>query len=370
MTPHEQLRETLIAKPQTWLVTGVAGFIGSNLLETLLAAEQKVVGLDNFSTGKERNLKDVLERFPARQRNRFTLIRGDIRNIETCQSACKGIDYVLHQAARGSVPFSIERPLGSHDSNVTGFLNVLVATRDQHVRRFVFASSSSVYGDDAALPKVENRIGRPLSPYAVTKLANEQYAFAFARNYGLETIGLRYFNVFGARQDPDSAYAAVIPQWIASMIRNEPAYINGDGSTSRDFCYVANVVQANLLSAISSNPAALNEIFNVAVNARHTLNNLFEMLRAKLSPRHPHLQHYEPRHRAFRSGDILHSCADISKATHILGYKPTHTLAEGLDDALDWYVNNLARPDESSPKEWEFESPRRIIGSVLRSELV
>jgi UDP-N-acetylglucosamine 4-epimerase len=276
----------------------------------------------------------------------------------------------LHQAALGSVPFSLERPIASHDSNVTGFLNLLLAARDRNVRRFVFASSSSVYGDDAGLPKVENRIGRPLSPYAATKLADEHYAFAFARNYGLETVGLRYFNVFGPRQEPDSPYAAVIPQWIASMIRNEPAYINGDGSTSRDFCYVANVVQANLLSAIGSNPAAVNEVFNVAMNAGHTLNALFKMLRAKLLASYPHLRHYEPRYRAFRPGDILHSCADISKATHILGYRPTHTLEEGLDEALDWYVNNVSPLEERSTNEdRRFESPQRVGGCNLKSTL-
>lgn len=332
----KQLRE-LEASPKSWLVTGVAGFIGSNLLETLLAANQKVVGLDNFSTGKRKNISEVLHLFPPAVRERFTFIEGDIRNPEVCCRACYGIDFVLHHAALGSVARSIEYPIATNDTNVTGFLSMLVAARQQKVRRFVYASSSSIYGDGVDLPKVEDKKGQPLSPYAVTKVINELYADLFSRTSGLETIALRYFNVFGPRQNPEGAYAAVIPQWVSCMIRNERAEINGDGSTSRDFCYVANATQANLLAATTRNPAAINQVFNVAFNARTSLNELFRMIRQKLLPDYPHLRDFRPAYSAFRAGDILHSCADISKARQLLGYEPTHSLEMGLDTSLNWY---------------------------------
>jgi UDP-N-acetylglucosamine 4-epimerase len=336
-----QLLDSLKATPRRWLVTGVAGFIGSHLLETLLGHGQWVVGIDNLSTGAQRNLDDVRDQLPAEAWGRFKLITGDIRSLPTCLAACQGVDFVLHQAALGSVPQSIALPIDSHDCNVTGFLNRLVAAKETAVRRIVYASSSAVYGDDPGLPKVEERLGRCLSPYAATKLADELYAQVFSRCYSLRTIGLRYFNVFGPRQDPEGAYAAVIPKWIASMIRNEAVYINGDGETSRDFCYVANVVQANLLAATTTNPEALDTEYNVAVHARTTLNELFELLRSRLRPHHPHLEKFSPVYREFRAGDVLHSEADISKARKLLGYKPTHQMAQGLDEALGWYRANV-----------------------------
>ncbi|MDB6121278.1 MAG: nucleoside-diphosphate-sugar epimerase [Pedosphaera sp.] len=341
MSAYTELLERLKSEPRTWLVTGVAGFIGSNLLQALLNANQNVVGLDNFSTGKRRNLNEVISLVPSATRSHFRFIEGDIRNSKTCHQACENVDYILHEAALGSVPRSIEDPIGSNDNNVTGFLNVLEAAREQQVRRFVYASSSAVYGDAPDLPKIEGKAGRLLSPYAVTKAINELYADVFARIYGLEAIGLRYFNVFGPRQDPDGPYAAVIPRWVATMIKNEATVINGDGSTSRDFCYIANVVQANLLAATSPNPEAVGQEFNVALNDRTSLLELFEMLRSKLLPDYPHLRDYKPEHQVFRIGDILHSEADITKARTLLGYAPTHTVEEGLDVALDWYKRNL-----------------------------
>lgn len=334
---YEEVKEGLQITPKTWLITGVAGFIGSNLLETLLRLDQRVIGLDNFSTGKKQNLQEVRRLVRSKQWERFSFLEGDISSFETCRLACRGVDYVLHQAALGSVPRSIEDPLKTNESNVTGFLHLLVAARDEKVRRFVYAASSSTYGDHPGLPKVEDQIGRPLSPYAVTKYVNELYADVFARCYGVETVGLRYFNVFGPRQDPEGAYAAVIPRWIAAMIRNQPTYINGDGETSRDFCYVANAVQANLLAATSGNPVAVNQVYNVALNARTTLNELFEMLRTRLLPAYAHLGVYRPVYREFRAGDVRHSQADIQKASQLLGYAPTHTVEQGLDQALEWY---------------------------------
>jgi UDP-N-acetylglucosamine 4-epimerase len=339
---YSHLLKHLEAEPKTWLVTGVAGFIGSNLLETLLRAGQRVTGLDNFSTGSRANLEQVRQLVPAAAWKNFTSIEGDIRDLPTCQRAAEGADYVLHQAALGSIPRSIEDPLTSHESNVTGFLNILLAARDARVRRMAYASSSAVYGDHPGLPKVEAQIGRPLSPYAATKLANEIYAEVFTRCFGLELIGLRYFNVFGPRQDPNGPYAAVIPKWIAAMILNEPIYINGDGETSRDFCYVANVVQANLLAATVAEPRALNQVYNVALHARTTLNQLFELLRARLAPFYPHLEKCRPVYRDFRSGDVRHSEADIAQAGQLLGYEPTHSIEQGLTEALDWYRRNLA----------------------------
>jgi UDP-N-acetylglucosamine/UDP-N-acetyl-alpha-D-glucosaminouronate 4-epimerase len=349
MKTYEQVLEDLRSAPRTWLVTGVAGFIGSNLLETLLKLDQKVIGLDNFSTGHRGNLAQVKELVSERQWSGFRFIEGDIRSLDTCRRACRPAQIVLHQAALGSVPRSIENPIGAHDSNVTGFLNMLMAAHTAGVGRFVYAGSSATYGDHPALPKVEAQIGRPLSPYAATKYINELYADVFARCYGLESAGLRYFNVFGPRQDPNGAYAAVIPKWIASMMRHEPVFINGDGETARDFCYIDNVVQANLLAATTRDPQAVNQVYNVALNAKTTLNELFEHIRALLEPRHPHLQGTRPVYRDFRQGDVRFSQADIGKAQSLLGYRPRVDVREGLAAAIDWYVANLGgrRPDAS-----------------------
>jgi UDP-N-acetylglucosamine 4-epimerase len=334
---YDSLRAELQQSPKTWLVTGAAGFIGSNLTETLLRLGQKVVGLDNLATGKQANLDEVKRLVDPKEWARFSFLSGDIRQLDTCQEACRGADYVLHQAALASVPRSIDNPLNTNESNVTGFLNMAVAARDQKVKRFVYAASSSTYGDHPGLPKVEDAIGKPLSPYAVTKYVNELYADVFGRCYGLESIGLRYFNVFGPRQDPEGAYAAVIPRWVAAMIENKPTYINGDGETTRDFCYVANAVQANLLAATSKNPEARRQVYNVALNARTSLNQLFEMLRVRLLPAYPHLAKYRAVYREFRPGDVRHSQANIEKASRLLGYAPTHTVEQGLNEALEWY---------------------------------
>ncbi len=342
MSYFETLQRGLHESPRTWLVTGVAGFIGSNLLERLLKLEQRVVGLDNFATGHRRNLVEVQERVKAEQWARFTFAEADIRELDACQSACRRVDYVLHQAALGSVPRSIEDPVATNESNIVGFLNMLVAARDQKVSKFVYAASSATYGDHPGLPKVEDIIGKPLSPYGLTKYVNELYADIFARCYGLESIGLRYFNVFGPRQDPEGAYAAVIPKWIAAMIRGQPTQINGDGETSRDFCYIANVVQANLLAATSTQTDASRQVYNVALGARTTLNGLFQMLRDRLCPSYPHLKEYKPVYQAFRAGDVRHSQADTSKARRLLRFDPTHTVEQGLDEALEWYRQNLA----------------------------
>jgi len=342
MSKYDELKQTLKAEPAVWLITGVAGFIGSNLLETLLALGQKVVGLDNFSTGHRHNLEQVKALVTPVQWQNFRLVEGDIRNLADCTAACSGVDYVLHQAALGSVPRSLEDPILTNENNITGFLNMLVAARDAQVQRFVYAASSSTYGDHPGLPKVEDLIGKPLSPYAVTKYVNELYADVFARCYGFNTIGLRYFNIFGQRQDPEGAYAAVIPKWVASMIKNEPVFINGDGETSRDFCYIDNTVQANLLAATTDNPDAAGQVYNVALGDRTTLNQLFESIRALLEARFPHLKGFKPTYRDFRAGDVRHSLADISKAKNLLGYAPTHRIDEGLKEAMDWYVQDLA----------------------------
>jgi UDP-N-acetylglucosamine 4-epimerase len=358
MSPYTQLQQNLSQQPYTWLVTGVAGFIGSNLLETLLKLNQRVVGLDNFATGHQRNLDEVQSLVTPEQWRNFQFIQGDIRNLEDCQRAMlflplplgegRGegspncsipVDYVLHQAALGSVPRSIQDPITTNSANITGFLNMLVAARDAKVKRFVYAASSSTYGDHPGLPKVEDTIGKPLSPYAVTKYVNELYADVFGKTYGLQSIGLRYFNVFGPRQDPNGAYAAVIPKWIASMIKSDPIYINGDGETSRDFCFIANVVQANLLAATTQNPEAVNQVYNVAVGDRTTLNQLYEQLHLNLLPSYPHLRGVQPVYRDFRAGDVRHSLADISKAATLLGYQPTHRIGEGLKVAMEWYVS-------------------------------
>ncbi len=342
MTAYDEIKEVLRAAPKIWLVTGVSGFIGSNLLEALLALDQKVVGLDNFATGKKRNGEQVKELVSRSQWRNFSFVEGDICHLETCQNVCRGVDYVLHQAALGSVPRSIEDPLNTNASNVTGFLNMLVAARDQRVKRFIYAASSSTYGDHPGLPKVEEAIGRPLSPYAVTKHVNELYAEVFGRCYGIESIGLRYFNVFGPRQDPEGAYAAVIPKWIAAMIRNEPIDINGDGETSRDFCYVENAIQANLLAAATPRPEAVGQVYNVALNQKTTLNQLFHLLKSQLVARRPSLSIRDPVYRDFRPGDVRQSQADIGKAQRLLGYAPTHTIEQGLDAALEWYMKNVA----------------------------
>jgi UDP-N-acetylglucosamine 4-epimerase len=341
MSAYEQLQTELTARPRTWLVTGVAGFIGSNLLETLLHLDQRVIGLDNSATGKRVNLSEVQRLVGAERWARFQFISGDICDLATCKQACAGVDYVLHQAALGSVPRSMADPIGSHRANVDGFLNVLVAACDANVQRFVYASSSAVYGDAPELPKFEAKIGQPLSPYAATKWINEIYAEMFGRVYGFKTVGLRYFNVFGPRQDPEGAYAAVIPKWIAALLKKQPVQINGDGETSRDFCYINNVVQANLLAATTPNPAALNQAYNIAVGQRTTLNELFRHLNDGLRRRDLTLPDARPVYQEFRAGDVRHSLADISKAQELLGYAPTHQIAEGLETALDWYRQNI-----------------------------
>lgn len=337
MTRYEQVRSDLTAKPGLWLITGVAGFIGSNLLEALLKLGQRVIGLDNFSTGHHRNLDEVRALVTQDQWSNFSLIVGDIRDVALCHAACVGVDYVLHQAALGSVPRSIEDPIATNATNIDGFLNMLVAARDAKVRRFVYAASSSTYGDHPQLPKVEDKIGRPLSPYAITKFVNELYADVFARTYGFHSIGLRYFNIFGRRQDPDGAYAAVIPKWIAAMLKGEKIFVNGDGETSRDFCYVDNAVQANLLAATVDRQDALNEVYNVAVGDRTTLNQLCgyisDHLQGRCKPAAESIVY-----RDFRAGDVRHSLADINKAHSRLGYQPSHRVNEGLREAMAWYV--------------------------------
>ncbi len=334
--------------PQRWLVTGCAGFIGSHLVAELLQLDQEVVGLDNFATGHQRNLDEVRAQVGPAAWARFSFIQGDIADAATCEQACAGVQRVLHQAALGSVPRSIADPLTTHRANATGSLNMLVAAHKAGVQRVVYAASSSTYGDSPTLPKVEDRIGRPLSPYAVTKYVNELYADVFARSYGLQTLGLRYFNVFGARQDPNGAYAAVIPRWVAAMLRGEVCTINGDGETSRDFCYVRNVVQANLLAALTTRDEAINQVYNIAVGQRTTLKQLHTALAAEVAKLAPDTDIAAPRHVDFRAGDVRHSLADIGKAQGLLNYAPTHTVHEGIIEAVPWYVANarvLAQSD-------------------------
>lgn len=345
MSEITELKTFLAEKPKVWLVTGVAGFIGSNLLEQLLLLGQTVIGLDNFSTGHRRNLALVQDLVGGKAWSRFTLIEGDIRDLATCEQAMKGVDYVLHQAALGSVPRSLEDPIRTHESNINGFLNLLVAARDAGVQRFVYAASSSTYGDHPGLPKVEDHIGKPLSPYAVTKYVNELYADVFGRCYGLSSIGLRYFNVFGPRQDPDGAYAAVIPKWFGALLRGETIYINGDGETSRDFCFIDNVVQINLLAATSTRPEACNQVYNVAVGDRTTLNQLYGWIREQVGLRYPEKAMIEPVYRDFRRGDVRHSQADISKAQEFLSYSPTHAIRDGLILAADYYLKVMRTSD-------------------------
>ena len=341
-TAYESLKMRLKAEPNTWLITGVAGFIGSNLLETLLKLNQRVVGLDNFSTGYQHNFDEVESVVSAKQWANFRFIEGDIRNLADCHKACQGVDYVLHQAALGSVPRSIADPITTNANNIDGFLNMLVAARDASVQRFVYAASSSTYGDHSDLPKVEANIGKPLSPYAVTKLVNELYADVFARTYGFKPIGLRYFNIFGKRQDPNGAYAAVIPKWTAALLQGDEVFVNGDGETSRDFCYIDNAVQANLLAATTQNPAAVNQVYNVALGDRTSLNNLYKLIAANLA-RHCQLPTSKLSYRDFRSGDVRHSLADISKAQTLLGYAPTMKVGAGISTAMPWYVSKVAR---------------------------
>ena len=326
--------------PRTWLVTGCAGFIGSNLLEKLLSLGQKVVGLDNFATGFQHNLDEVQTQVTPEQWANFRFIEGDIRNLETCQQAAQGVDYVLHQAALGSVPRSINDPITTNEVNIGGFLNMLVACRDAGVKSFVFAASSSTYGDHPDLPKVEHKIGNPLSPYAITKYVDELYAKVFASTYGFKSIGLRYFNVFGKRQTPNGAYAAVIPKWTAAMIHQEEIVVNGDGETSRDFCYVQNAVQANLLAAMTM-PESGYEVYNVAYHAQTSLNQLFVMIRETLGSNQVAYQR-EPNYQDFRPGDVRHSFANIDKAQQQLGYQPTHSIQQGLAEAMPWYIQFLS----------------------------
>jgi UDP-N-acetylglucosamine 4-epimerase len=340
---QQALVDTLTSRPRRWLLTGSAGFIGSHLLEALLRVDQPVVSLDNFATGHWRNLEQVRAAVGEEAWSRHRFIEGDIADPEVCRRACDGAELVLHQAALGSVPRSINDPLNTHRANATGFLNMLVASKDAGVSRFVYAASSSTYGDSPALPKVEDVIGRPLSPYAVTKYLNELYADVFGRCYGLATIGLRYFNVFGARQDPAGAYAAVIPRWVAAMLAGEPCAINGDGETSRDFCYVANAVQANLRAALTDDARAIGQVYNVAAGQRTSLLELHGLLASCVSDRQPGLSVAPPSFAPFRAGDVRHSLADISKARTLLGYAPSHDVRAGLREAVGWYVDHLAR---------------------------
>lgn len=338
-TRYQEVMASLRTGPKTWLVTGCAGFIGSNLLEALLQLEQKVVGLDNFSTGYQHNLDEVQKTVTAEQWERFQFHQGDIRDLAACREAVLGIDYVLHQAALGSVPRSLIDPVATNEVNISGFLNMLVAARDAGVQSFVYAASSSTYGDQEELPKVEERIGHPLSPYAVTKYVNELYADVFARSYGFGSIGLRYFNVFGKRQDPNGAYAAVIPKWVGAMIRGEEVVVNGDGETSRDFCFVENAVQANILAALAQ-PDGVNQVYNVAFNARTSLKELFDYL-AKALGNNGIVYDRQPVYADFRAGDVRHSQADISKARRLLGYEPMQNIVQGIEVAMPWYTQFL-----------------------------
>ena len=338
MSRIDEVRETLRERPRTWLVTGVAGFIGSNLLQALLELDQRVVGLDNFATGHRRNLDDVLRLLPPSQAGRFRFVEADTADVAACRAACAGADFVLHHAALGSVPRSLDDPLATNRANVDGFLAPLLAARDARVGRFVYAASSSTYGDSPDLPKIEDRIGRPLSPYAVTKYVNELYAHVFEQAYGVPTVGLRYFNVFGPRQDPEGAYAAVIPRWIGELLRGEPCTIYGDGLTSRDFCYVENVVQANLLAATAEGEGVTGEVYNVALSERTTLGELFHVIRDGLVEYRPEVAGAEPVYRDFRPGDVRHSQADIGKIRERLGYAPTHDVRRGMRETLAWYA--------------------------------
>ena len=340
MRRYETLRAELNTRPRSWLVTGAAGFIGSNLVEALLRQGQIVIGVDNFATGFPHNLEDIRVQVGPEAWSRFTFHEADIRDLEACRKACGGVEIVLHQAALGSVPRSIGDPIASHQANVDGFLNMMVAAKDEGVGRFVFASSSSVYGDHPDLPKVEDRIGRPLSPYALTKSIGEQYASVFAATYGFKAIGLRYFNVFGRRQNPHGAYAAVMPRWISALLSGGTCQIYGDGETSRDFCYIANVVQANLLAGTVEEGEALNQVYNVSFGGCTTLKLLYELIRERLAKYDHSIANREPLFAPFRDGDVRHSQADTSKILRLLGYQPTHSVAQGLDEAVEWYAEH------------------------------
>jgi len=343
MRKYAQVKKDLSISPKTWLVTGVAGFIGSNLLETLLTCNQHVRGLDNFSTGHQHNLDQVKKLVTKEQWDRFSFTKGDIRDEATCQNACRDIDYVLHQAALGSVPRSLENPQLTHANNLTGYLNMLVAARDQAVKKFVYAASSSTYGDHPGLPKVEDLIGKPLSPYAVTKYVNELYADVFSRCYGIKPVGLRYFNIFGRRQDPNGAYAAVIPKWFAGLMAKEEIFINGDGTTSRDFCYIDNCVQGNIMAATATNKNAFNQVYNIAFGERTTLTERFNLIQDRVKGPKDTYEKVKPTYRDFRPGDVKHSLADISKAGELIDYNPEFSVRQGLDQAADWYFKNLAQ---------------------------
>ena len=339
MSKYFDVSEKLKLEPKKWLITGVAGFIGSNLLETLLKLNQTVVGLDNFATGHQRNLKEVQINVSSKQWNNFSFIDGDIRDYGTCKTAVQGADFVLHQAALGSVPRSIADPLATNAANITGFLNMLQASKEENVASFTYAASSSTYGDHPALPKVEENIGNPLSPYAVTKYVNELYAGVYARTYGFKSIGLRYFNVFGKRQDPNGAYAAVIPKWTAAMINGENVFINGDGHTSRDFCYIENTIQMNILAATADDDAK-DQVYNVALGDRTSLNDLYCSIKKALCRNDIEVSK-PPIFREFRDGDVRHSQADISKGTNSLGYNPEYTISKGIEEAMSWYISFL-----------------------------
>jgi UDP-N-acetylglucosamine/UDP-N-acetylgalactosamine 4-epimerase len=339
MTRYNAIKSKLKNEPRTWLITGVAGFIGSNLLETLLLLNQKVIGLDNFATGYQYNLDEVKSVTSSDHWNNFQFIEGDIRDFKTCEMAVKNVDYILHQAALGSVPRSIGDPIMTNSVNITGFLNMIIASKNENSKNFVYAASSSTYGDHPVLPKVEKNIGNPLSPYAVTKYVNELYADVFKKTYDFNTIGLRYFNVFGKRQNPHGAYAAVIPKWTSSLINNEEVFINGDGETSRDFCFIENTVQANILAALAEEDG-LNQVYNVALGDRTTLNDLFLCIKNSLQGNDINYDK-DPVYQDFREGDVRHSQADISKISSLLGYIPTHKIQDGIDLAMPWYVKNL-----------------------------
>lgn len=341
MLTYTQRQLALKENPKTWLITGVAGFIGSNLLETLLKLDQKVTGIDNFSTGFQHNLDEVKRLVPPEQWQRFTFIAGDICSLDDCRNACTGVDYVLHQAALGSVPRSIVDPITTNANNISGFLNMLVAARDAEVTQFVYAASSSTYGDHPDLPKKEDVIGNPLSPYAVTKLVNELYSSVFARTYGFKPIGLRYFNIFGQRQDPDGAYAAVIPKWFAALLKNETVFINGDGETSRDFCFIENCVQANIMAATTEKQDASNQVYNVAFGERTSLTELFLLIKSRVVLIHMGARRAQPTYRDFRAGDVRHSLADIGKARKMIGYAPEYSISDGLDNVAQWYIEKF-----------------------------
>jgi len=342
MNKYSEIKEYLKNNQATWLITGVAGFIGSNLLEELLNLNQKVVGIDNFETGYQHNIDAAIsDSTNDNAATLFAFIEGDIRDFDTCKKACNGVNYVLHQAALGSVPRSIDNPINTNSVNIDGYLNMLVAAKEAKVRRFVYAASSSTYGDHPDLPKVEYKIGKPLSPYAVTKLVNELYADVFSKTYGFNAIGLRYFNIFGKRQDPNGAYAAVIPKWVSAIMNNQEVFINGDGETSRDFCYIENTVQINILAATTDNDNATNQVYNVALGDRTSLNDLYGLIQQELISLSPRLKKTKPTHVDFRAGDVRHSQADIYKAKSLLGYSPEFRINEGLKKSMAWYVNNL-----------------------------